>query len=288
MDNAQELLQRLNHSGKRLSKSHRRIAECIVSHYDKAAFMTASRLGEYVGVSESTVVRFAAALGYDGYPQLQKALQELIRHRLTATQRLEMTGDMGHAQVLNKVLKTDIQNIRSTLDELDLGTFDSVIESMLQARNIYVLGLRASAPLAEFLGHYLNFIFPNVHTVTSGVSDVFEQVARISDEDVLLGISFPRYTSHTVKAMKFARSRGATLIAITDGPLSPLHTEANYCLMAKSDMASFVDSMAAPLSLINALIVALSQRRRTQVSEYFQKMEDIWTEYRVYLGKSGE
>ena len=288
MDNAQELLQRLNHSGKRLSKSHRRIAECIVSHYDKAAFMTASHLGEYVGVSESTVVRFAAALGYDGYPQLQKALQELIRHRLTATQRLEMTGDMGHAQVLNKVLKTDIQNIRSTLDELDLNTFDSVIESMLQARNIYVLGLRASAPLAEFLGHYLNFIFPNVHTVTSGVSDVFEQVARINDEDVLLGISFPRYTSHTVKAMKFARSRGATLIAITDGPLSPLHTEANYCLMAKSDMASFVDSMAAPLSLINALIVALSQRRRTQVTEYFQKMEDIWSEYRVYLGKPGE
>ena len=288
MDNAQELLQRLNHSGKRLSKSHRRIAECIVTHYDKAAFMTASRLGEYVGVSESTVVRFASALGYEGYPQLQKALQELIRHRLTATQRLEMTGDMGHAQVLNKVLKTDIQNIRSTLDELDLNTFDSVIESMLQARNIYVLGLRASAPLAEFLGHYLNFIFPNVHTVTSGVSDVFEQIARINDEDVLLGISFPRYTSHTVKAMKFARSRGATLIAITDGPLSPLHTEANYCLMAKSDMASFVDSMAAPLSLINALIVALSQRRRTQVTEYFQKMEDIWSEYRVYLGKPGE
>ena len=288
MDNAQELLQRLNHSGKRLSKSHRRIAECIVTHYDKAAFMTASKLGEYVGVSESTVVRFAAALGYDGFPQLQKALQELIRHRLTATQRLEMTGDMGHAQVLNKVLKTDIQNIRTTLDELDLATFDAVIESILQARNLYVLGLRASAPLAEFFGHYLNFIFPNVHTVTSGVSDVFEQIARISDEDVLIGISFPRYTSHTVKAMKFARSRGATLIAITDGPLSPLHAEANLCLMAKSDMASFVDSLAAPISLLNALIVALSQRRRTQVTDYFDKMENIWSEYRVYLGKSGE
>ena len=288
MDNAQELLQRLNHSGKRLSKSHRRIAECIVTHYDKAAFMTASKLGEYVGVSESTVVRFAAALGYDGFPQLQKALQELIRHRLTATQRLEMTGDMGHAQVLNKVLKTDIQNIRTTLDELDLATFDAVIESILQARNLYVLGLRASAPLAEFFGHYLNFIFPNVHTVTSGVSDVFEQIARISDEDVLIGISFPRYTSHTVKAMKFARSRGATLIAITDGPLSPLHAEANLCLMAKSDMASFVDSLAAPISLINALIVALSQRRRTQVTDYFDTMENIWSEYRVYLGKSGE
>ena len=288
MDNAQELLQRLNHSGKRLSKSHRRIAECIVTHYDKAAFMTASKLGEYVGVSESTVVRFAAALGYDGFPQLQKALQELIRHRLTATQRLEMTGDMGHAQVLNKVLKTDIQNIRTTLYELDLATFDAVIESILQARNLYVLGLRASAPLAEFFGHYLNFIFPNVHTVTSGVSDVFEQIARISDEDVLIGISFPRYTSHTVKAMKFARSRGTTLIAITDGPLSPLHAEANLCLMAKSDMASFVDSLAAPISLINALIVALSQRRRTQVTDYFDKMENIWSEYRVYLGKSGE
>ncbi len=288
MDNAQELLQRLNHSGKRLSKSHRRIAECIVSHYDKVAFMTASKLGEYVGVSESTVVRFAAALGYDGFPQLQKALQELIRHRLTATQRLEMTSDMGHAQVLNKVLKTDMQNIRTTLDELDLATFDAVIESILQARNLYVLGLRASAPLAEFFGHYLNFIFPNVHTVTSGVSDVFEQIARISDEDVLIGISFPRYTSHTVKAMKFARSRGATLIAITDGPLSPLHAEANLCLMAKSDMASFVDSLAAPISLINALIVALSQRRRTQVTDYFDKMESIWSEYRVYLGKSGD
>lgn len=288
MDNAQELLQRLNHSGKRLSKSHRRIAECIVAHYDKVAFMTASKLGEYVGVSESTVVRFAAALGYEGFPQLQKALQELIRHRLTATQRLEMTGDMGHAQVLNKVLKTDMQNIRATLDELDLNTFEAVIESLLQARNIYVLGLRASAPLAEFLGHYLNFIFPNVHIVTSGVSDVFEQIARISEEDVLVGISFPRYTNHTVKAMKFARSRGATLIAITDGPLSPLHAEANLCLTAKSEMASFVDSLAAPISLINALIVALSQRRRTQVTDYFQKMEDIWSEYRVYLGKNGD
>ena len=288
MDNAQELLQRLNHSGKRLSKSHRRIAECIVTHYDKAAFMTASKLGEYVGVSESTVVRFAAALGYDGFPQLQKALQELIRHRLTATQRLEMTGDMGHAQVLNKVLKTDIQNIRTTLDELDLATFDAVIESILQARNLYVLGLRASAPLAEFFGHYLNFIFPNVHTVTSGVSDVFEQIARISDEDVLIGISFPRYASRTVEAMEFAGSQGASLIAITDGPLSPLHSAADICLMAKSDMASFVDSLAAPISLINALIVALSQRRRTQVTDYFDKMENIWSEYRVYLGKSGE
>jgi len=287
-DNAKELLERLNHSGNKLSKSHRRIAECIVNHYDKAAFMTASKLGEYVGVSESTVVRFASALGYEGFPQLQKALQELIRHRLTASQRLEMTGDMGSSQVLNKVLKTDIQNIHSTLDEMDMAAFDACIDSMLRAREIYVLGLRASAPLAEFFGHYLNFIFPNVHIVTSGVSDVFEQVARISEEDVLIGISFPRYTSHTVKAMKFARSRGATLIAITDGPLSPLHTEATYCLMAKTEMASFVDSLAAPVSMLNALIVALSQRRRTQVGAYFEEVEHIWSEYNVYLGKNGD
>ncbi|MBQ3762073.1 MAG: MurR/RpiR family transcriptional regulator [Clostridia bacterium] len=286
--NAQELLDRLNHSGKKLSKSHRRIAECIVNHYDKAAFMTASKLGEYVGVSESTVVRFASALGYEGFPQLQKALQELVRHRLTASQRLEMTGEMESGQVLNKVLRTDMQNIRSTLDELDINVFDAVVESLLTARKIYVLGLRASAPLAEFFGHYLNFIFPNVDTVTSGVSDVFEQIARISEEDVLIGISFPRYTNHTVKAMRFARSRGATLIGITDGPLSPLHTESNYCLMAKSDMSSFVDSLAAPISLINALIVALSQRRRHQVVEYFHEVEDIWNEYGVYLSKSGE
>ena len=287
-ENAQELLQRLNHSGKKLSKSHRRIAECIVNHYDKAAFMTASKLGEYVGVSESTVVRFASALGYDGFPQLQKALQELIRHRLTASQRLEMTGEMGSAQVLNKVLRCDMQNIRSTLDEIDMKAFDGVIDSILGARNIYVLGLRASAPLAEFFGHYLNFIFQNVQTVTSGVSDVFEQIARIGEEDVLIGISFPRYTSHTVKAMKFARSRGATLVGITDGPMSPLHAESNYCLMAKSEMASFVDSLAAPISLINALIVALSQRRRVQVAEYFDQVESIWNTYNVYLGKNSE
>ena len=288
LENAQELIQRLNHSGKKLSKSHRRIAECIVSHYDKVVFMTASKLGEYVGVSESTVVRFAAALGYSGYPQLQKALQELIRHRLTASQRFEMTSDMDHAQVLNKVLKADIMNIRSTLDELDLNAFEKAIDRIIQARAIYVLGLRASAPIAEFFVHYLKYIFSNVTVVTSGISDVFEQLSRIGEDDLLIGISFPRYTSRTIEAMEFAHSRGASLIAITDGPLSPLHSTADVCLMAKSDMASFVDSFAAPLSLINALIVALSQRRRQEVSEHFAELEKIWANYDVYLAKSGE
>lgn len=288
MDNAQELIRRLNHSGKKLSKSHRRIAECIVTHYDKVVFMTASKLGEYVGVSESTVVRFAAVLGYSGYPQLQKALQELLRHRLTASQRFEMTGDLDHAQVLNKVLKADMQNIRSTLDEIDLASFERAIDMIIQARRIYVMGLRASAPIAEFFVHYLKFIFPQVQLIVSGVSDVFEQLSRIEEGDLLIGISFPRYTSRSIEAMEFAHRQGASLIAITDGPLSPLHATADVCLMAKSDMSSFVDSFAAPLSLINALIVALGQRRRAEVSEYFQKMEKIWAEYDVYLAKNNE
>lgn len=286
MENAQELVQRLNHRGKKLSKSHRKIAECIVAHYDKVVFMTASRLGEYVGVSESTVVRFAAAMGYEGYPQLQKALQELIRHRLTASQRFEMTSDMDHAQVLNKVLKADIQNIRITLDELDINAFEEAIEKIIQARTIYVLGLRASAPIAQFFAHYLKFIFQNVRVVTSGISDVFEQLARIDEGDLLIGISFPRYTSRSIEAMEFAHSRGASLIAITDGPMSPLYSTADTCLMAKSDMSSFVDSFAAALSLINALIVALGQRRRREVFEYFERMEGIWEKYCVYLSKT--
>ena len=288
MENTQELIARLNQSGKKLSKSHRRIAECIVQHYDKAAFMTASKLGQYVGVSESMVVRFAAALGYEGYPQLQKALQELIRHRLTASQRFEMTSDMDHSQVLAKVLKADMHNIRTTMDEIDIQVFEAAIDKILQARQIYVLGLRASAPLAQFLAHYLKYIFPNVTLVTSGISDVFEQLMRINDEDLLIGISFPRYTSRTLEALEFAKKRGAALLAITDGPLSPLHSVADLCLMAKSDMASFVDSLCAPLSLINALIVALGQRRRQQVAQYFDQLEDIWSEYKVYLGKGSE
>ena len=288
MDNAQELIKRLNHSSKKLSKSHRRIAECIVAHYDKVVFMTASKLGEYVGVSESTVVRFAAALVYSGYPQLQKALQELLRHRLTATQRFELTSDMDHVQVLNRVLKGDIQNIRSTLDEIDIAAFESSIDKIIQARTIYVLGLRASAPIAEFFAHYLRFIFADVVVVTSGMSDVFEQLSRIGEGDLLIGISFPRYASRTVEAMEFAGSQGASLIAITDGPLSPLHSAADICLMAKSDMSSFVDSLAAPLSLINALIVALGQRRKTEVKEYFDRMENVWAKYDVYLAKAND
>lgn len=288
MDNTQELLNRLNQSGRKLTKSQRRIAECIVSHYDKVVFMTASKLGEYVGVSESTVVRFAMALGYEGYPQLQRALQELLHNRLTASQRFEMSGDMASAQVPGKVLKADIRNITETLTELDPAAFEDAVDSIIRARNIYVMGLRASAPIAEFFAHYLSFIFRNVSVVTSGVSDVFEQLSRIDVGDLLIAISFPRYTARSIDAMAYARGRGAKLIAITDGPLSPLYAVANITLTAHSEMSSFVDSFTAPLSLINALLVALAQRRRTEVAEYLERMEAIWAEYNVYLAKNGE
>lgn len=281
----QEMIRKLNQSGKRLSKGHRRIVEYIVEHYDKAVFMTANRLGEKVGVSESTVVRFASALGYEGYPQLQRALQELVRHRLTATQRFEMITDIGQDEVLRTVLKADMQNLRTTIEEGDFAAFDQVIEQMLAARTIYILGIRSAAPLAQFMGYYMNFIFDNVRIVGEGLNDVFEQISRINQQDVLFGISFPRYSQRTVDAMSFAMSRGAQVVALTDGPMSPLQQVSRLCLTARTDMASFVDSLAAPLSVINALVVALGVRRREELKEHFELMEGIWDDYGVYLGR---
>ena len=281
----QEMIRKLNQLGKRLSKGHRRIVEYIVEHYDKAVFMTASKLGEKVGVSESTVVRFAAALGYDGYPQLQKALQELVRHRLTAVQRFEMVSEIDQNAVLRTVLKADMQNIRTTIEECDPKAFEQVVECLLSARNIYVLGVRSAAPLAQFMGYYLQFIFDHVRVVGEGTNDIFEQISRINEGDVLVGISFPRYSSRTLEAIRFARDRGAQVVALTDGPMSPLCELSTLCLTARTDMASFVDSLAAPLSMINALIVALGLRRKDELSEHFELMEGIWDAYKVYLGK---
>ena len=288
MQDMQDLIRRLNQSGKRLSKGHRRIAEYIVEHYDKAVFMTASRLGEKVGVSESTVVRFASALGYEGYPQLQRALQELVRHRLTAVQRFEMASDIDQSEVLRTVLRADMQNILATLEDIDTVAFDDVIDRVLEARNIYVMGVRSAAPLAQFLGYYLNFIFDNVRIVGESAVDVFEQISRVNEQDMLIGISFPRYSTRTLEAMAFAKARGAQVVAITDGPMSPLLSQSTLSLTARTDMASFVDSLAAPLSLVNALVVAVGLRRREDLSEHFRLMEGIWDEYQVYLSKDRE
>ncbi|MDL2317479.1 MurR/RpiR family transcriptional regulator [Eubacteriales bacterium OttesenSCG-928-A19] len=283
MQDMQDLIHRLNQTGKRLSKGHRRIADYIMQHYDKAVFMTASSLGEKVGVSESTVVRFASALGYEGYPQLQRALQELVRHRLTSMQRFEMTSDMSQDQILQTVLKSDMQNIRLTIEEIDREKFNAAVERIVGARAIYVMGVRSAAPLAQFFGYYLHFVFDNVHIASAGVIDVLEQISRIGKEDVLIGISFPRYSTRTLDAMTYAQSRGAQVIGITDGPMSPLMEASTECLTARTDMASFVDSLAAPLSLINALIVAVGLHRKDELAEHFAQLEDIWLQSHTYL-----
>ena len=284
MQNTQDMIQRLNLSGSRLSKSHRRIAEYILQHYDKAVFMTAAKLGEMVNVSESTVVRFAA-LGYEGYPELQQALQELVRHRLTATQRFEMSSDISQEEVLSTVLKADMQNIRSTIDGIDNAAFLRAVQVISGARRIYILGLRSAAPLAQFAGYYLHYIFDDVRVVAAGSTDVFEAISRIEASDVLLGISFPRYSSRTIEAMSFARSRHAQVIGLTDGPMSPLHEVADICLSMRTDMASFVDSMAAPMSVINALIVALGIQNREALNARFKQLEEVWDAYSVYMNE---
>lgn len=285
MQNTQDMIQRLNISGSRLSKSHRRIAEYILQHYDKAVFMTAAKLGEMVNVSESTVVRFAVALGYEGYPELQQALQELVRHRLTATQRFEMSSDISEDEVLSTVLKADMQNIRSTIDGIDNAAFLHAVQVISGAKRIYILGLRSAAPLAQFAGYYLHYIFDDVRVVAAGSTDVFEAISRIEAEDVLLGISFPRYSSRTIEAMSFARSRHAQVIGLTDGPMSPLHDVADICLSMRTDMASFVDSMAAPMSVINALIVALGIQNREALNARFKQLEEVWDAYSVYMNE---
>ena len=266
------------------SKGQKQIARFILEHYDKAAFMTASRLGVTVGVSESTVVRFATELGYDGYPHLQRALQEMIRNKLTSVQRMEVAGDrMGGRDVLQTVLHADTDMIRVTLDEIDRDAFQGAVDALMGAKRIYILGVRSSSALASFLGFYFNLLFENVTLVhTNSVSEIFEQVLRVGPGDVLFGISFPRYSKLTLSAMKYARDRGARVIALTDSQLSPLARMADHVLLARSDMASFVDSLVAPLSVINALIVAVGMSRRDEIEQTFNKLERIWEEYDVY------
>ena len=263
------------------SKGQKQIARYILEHYDKAAFMTASRLGVTVGVSESTVVRFATELGYDGYPHLQRALQEMIRNKLTSVQRMEVSSDrLGGRDVLRTVLHADTDMIRQTLDEIDRDAFQGAVDALTGAHRIYILGVRSSSALANFLGFYFNLLFDNVTLVhTNSVSEIFEQVLRVGPGDVLFGISFPRYSKRTLSAMQYARDRGAKVIALTDSQLSPLARVADHLLLARSDMASFVDSLVAPLSVINALIVAVGNRRRDPNEKTFNTLEFIWENY---------
>ena len=279
------LTKELNIRQCRYSKSYRAIADYIDQHYERVPMMTAAMLAKEAGVSESTVVRFANALGYDGYPALQNALQFLVRKRLTTNERFSLGDDIPEEDVLNTVLGEDMRNIRKTQDQIDRKAFSEAVDALLNARNIYVLGLRSAAPLAQFMTYYLNFIFGHVEQVSAGMADVFEGLIRIQPEDVMIGISFPRYSTRTVEAMRIAHHAGAKVIAITDSVRSPLNAECDLCLTASTDMPSFVDSLAAPLSLINALIVALSLKKRDELHEHLNKLEDIWSQNKVYLKK---
>ncbi|HEY8888808.1 MAG TPA: MurR/RpiR family transcriptional regulator [Clostridium sp.] len=285
-NNKQDLMRAIQVKFPRLSKGQKLIAEYILKHYDKAAFMTAAKLGCSVGVSESTVVRFANELEFSGYPKLQKALQELIKNKLTTVQRIELSNDfITQENALKGVLKADMENIRATLEKINHQTFEDIVNSLFKAEKIYIIGLRSSSALAEFLAFYLNLILDNVKVVAYGVSDIFEQMLNVSKADVVIGIGFPRYTTRTIEALAFAKSRNANVVAITDSLLSPLAARADYTLIAQSNMASFVDSLVAPLSVINALIIAVGLREKEKISSTFSTLEDIWEEYQVYSYK---
>lgn len=284
MHRQNELIRRINENYAGFSKGQKLLANYIIEHYDKAVFLTAAKLGKIVGVSESTVVRFADELGYDGYPKLQRALEELVKNKLTSIQRMEVTSDrIDKGHVLKSVLQSDAEKIKHTLEEIEPEVFDQAIEMILNAKNIYIIGVRSCASLASFLGFYFNLVFDNVKLIhTNSVSEMFEQIYRIDQDDVVIGISFPRYSKRTLKAMEFSRSRKAQVIAITDSQLSPMIQFSNCSLIARSDMASFVDSLVAPLSVINALVVAVCLKKKENVLETLENLESIWTEYQVY------
>ena len=279
-----DVLAVINAAANGFSKGQRRIAKYITDNYDKAAFMTAGKLGATVGVSESTVVRFAAELGYDGYPDMRKALQEMIKNRLTSVQRIEVAKGMtDNTEILTAVLSSDIDKIRMTLEEVKKSDFYGAVDAIVNAEHIYILGLRSSAALANFLGFYLNLLLPNVRTVRdSSPNEILEQILRVGEGDVFIGISFPRYSRMTIRAMQFAHNQGAKVVSITDTETSLIAKNSDIKLYAKSDMLSFLDSLVAPLSLINALIVAVANSEKGNLSEDFERLEKLWSEYAVY------
>lgn len=284
MGNSDDLMSRLCAKMPTFSKGQKRLANYIMTSYDKAVFLTAARLGKAVAVSESTVVRFAMQLGYDGYPEFQEALEELVRTKLNSIQRIEIaSGQMSQSKVLEYILDADAEKIKLTKDEIDKKAFEQAVETISSARTIYVIGIRSCAPLASFLSFYLNLIFDDVRNInTNNSSELFEQMIRINEQDVIIGISFPRYSVRTLKALEFANNRNAKVIAITDSKHSPMNLYSSCNLLARSDMASIVDSLVAPLSVINALIVALCMKKKDEVINNLETLEDIWDEYQVY------
>ena len=273
-----DILSTLREMEPTFSKGQKRIARYITEDYDKAAFMTANRLGKTVGVSESTVVRFAVDLGFDGYPSMQKAMQEMVLNRLTSVQRIEVANDrLGDQDVVSTVLRSDMEKIRQTEEMVSREEFSAAVNAILKAKRVYILGVRS------VLGYYLNYMFNNVHVVSGfGAGEMFEKIVSVNSSDVVIAFSFPRYSSTTTKGAKYCRSAGATVIGITDSKLSPLGSSCDHVLIAKSDMVSLVDSLVAPLSIVNALIVAIAAQKEKELSKTFANLERIWEEYDVY------
>ncbi len=266
------------------SKGQRAIARYITDEYDKAAFMTAAKLGKTVGVSESTVVRFAVCLGFEGYPEMQKAMQEMVLNRLTSVQRLEVASDrIGDRDIVSMVLQSDVEKLRRTDETLDRVVFGKVVDAIVEAKRVYILGVRSASPLANFLGYYLRYLSDNVHIVTaSGAGEMFEQIVGVNSQDAVIAFSFPRYSATTVKGAQYCSASGAKVIGLTDSAVSPLAQVCDHVLLAKSDMLSLVDSLVAPLSVVNALIVAVSARRGKELSRRLDALENIWETYDVY------
>lgn len=279
-----DILKNIESNMSTFSKGQKKIAEFITKQYDKAVFMTAAKIADETGVSESTVVRFADALGFDGFPEFQQALQESVKGRLTALQRFAQASEhLESRDMLSLVMNSDISRLKATYEQMDKALFEKAVEAISSAKNIFIIGIRSSSALASFLGFYLNLLFDGVRVVsTTSVSEVFEQIMRINEGDVLIGISFPRYSNRTVKALQYAKSKNATVLSITDTKTSPLVEYSDVALLAESGMMSFVDSLVAPLSIINALIVSLGMNKKAEIKDTFDRLEEIWGEYNVY------
>ncbi len=267
-----------------MSKSHKMIAAYIIDHPDSAAYLTATKLGSATGVSESTVVRFAIELGFKGYPEMQRSLKNLVRSSMTSVQRVAAADTlMSDGDVLEKIMNSDAEKIKLTLSEVGRKDFDDAVEMISKAKNVYVIGIRSASMLSSFFAYYLNIILGNVTLLdVASTGELFERLMHISDGDILVGISFPRYSKRTRTAMEFAKKRGAGILALTDSKSSPIAGASDCTLIAKSDMASFVDSLVAPLSIINALIVGVSLKKKDQLSHTLHELEKIWDEYEVY------
>ena len=285
MEDRNDIVTRMNQNFAQMSKSHKKIASYIMDHYETAVFMTAATLGKEIGISESTVVRFAAGLGYDGYPKFQKALEEWVKSKWNSLQQMGAKyGNSSQSEILTSVIRADMEKMEDTIHNLDPAAFETAVSSILEAKHVYVIGLRSCEPLASFLSFYLSMIRGDVMQLkTTSTTELFEQMIRVSDEDVVIGISFPRYSMRTLKAMEFANDRNAKVITITDSVHSPMNLYSSCNLLARSDMVSIVDSLVAPLSVINALVVALCVKAPEQASKNLKDLEEVWANYQVYL-----